>query len=220
MAAGNSSKSSRLVGAAAIVAAALAVYAILQMNAKLGNSEREAKAQAKHVAELSNQLARMQDSMQTQSAEGPRTSTIIVQAPGVAPVAPQGSAATQAPGAAPAPGMTPQEMNDSVEASFVSEGTDPSWSHQATDTARAAIASRLPAGGRVDAVECRSSICRVEATLPNQQAYREYAFPRRRHLDDAWEGPSMVTLLHTESDGAVVSVSYLGRAGSGPLVRD
>jgi hypothetical protein len=221
MAAGSSKQSSRLVGAATIVVAALAVFAIFHMGAKLGETERQAKVEGKRVADLTDRLEVLQAAVEAQRAEGPRTSTIILQAPGAASQAtPAAQAPASAPSASGSPGMAPQEMHDSVEASFVSESTDASWSRQAAGTARTSVTARLPAGGRIDAIECRSSMCRVEATLPDEQSYREYAFSRKPHLDSAWQGPSMITRLRTESDGSVVSVSYLGRDGTGPLVRD
>ncbi len=70
----------------------------------------------------------------------------------------------QATGPAPVPSnqVTSQQRWHRVEQAFAAEVPDPAWHPEAAF--RALFAHTLPAGSALDAIECRSSLCRVETS--------------------------------------------------------
>jgi hypothetical protein len=209
------------VGAAAIVVAALAIYAMALVNAKLSAADRRARAQSQEVTDLAQQVALMQDALRARAADAPGMPVRLVEPAGTAPPPPIKRPDDGAPspvGSSGLPGATPEEVRDSVEAKFLGEGQDPAWSRTAGYRARSTVLRSLPSESRLSGIECRASMCRVETTHPNESAYQQFMRAPMRSLENAWPAPSLVTVLRTEPDGEVVSVMYLAREGSGPLV--
>jgi hypothetical protein len=202
----------------AVVVVAMATGAVCEWArtmAKLDASERAARSEASRIAALEEHLSQMQDTVALQGARAAQAFANPTQnreSPAPATAAPE------APPAPTAPAVSMGDMQDAVESKFVSDKQDVSWSRPAADRARTTILALLPEGSRLDSIDCRASMCRVEVTHPDERSFHQFTLAPSRALDRAWPGSSMVALLRTEPNGEVVSVSYLGREESGPLI--
>jgi hypothetical protein len=212
------------VTAVLVLATATAFVAVSwrrdRAEADLRRRENEAR-----LAELSQQVGDLAEQVRAGRAVPPAPFAAMAQPPEVAsgrPLAqvPRRDLAAPAPGASGAPEPTVAQIRDAVDAKFVADRFDPGWSRDATAKAREDTLAALPAGSRLVGVECRTSMCRVEATHRDMDAYREFMHAGLDAPKQVWDGPRMVTILRTEADGEIVSVAFLGRRGAGPIVDD
>lgn len=128
-------------------------------------------------------------------------------------VSPEGTDGAGAGSAGPAP--SPQEVRDRFEAFFGAENVDPAWNRGAADAVARGIEALLPVGSRLNRVECRGTICRIETGHPDADAFRAYA--QSAFLDrETRVGSSGVfasVLAPPSPGGSVVAVAYLAREG-------
>ena len=97
---------------------------------------------------------------------------------------------------------------------FAAESVDPRWAAEATERAREALGPFIIKGeGHVElqALDCRSSLCRVEIRQDETQAghsVTEQAFihPATR----VWPGP-VTTTSSRDEQGQLVTIAFLGR---------
>jgi hypothetical protein len=118
------------------------------------------------------------------------------------------------PAASPIESYAP--VHDAMEAAFVSEPTDASWSRDARRTMENGVAAHLPEGSRITSVDCRSTLCRVEMTHDNYRRAKEFAngafaSPEGRPWNGAYtSGP----VAKDERTGQITFVAYLTREGA------
>jgi hypothetical protein len=117
----------------------------------------------------------------------------------------------------PTRGQSAEEIKNAIGARFFSEGSDPGWSASTERDVRNQVAAKLPSDARQLGVECRSSLCRVEASVPDKAKFAEYVQSAYLGADGVWSGPTTSTLVHDGRSGDVVAVTYLGRPGAGPI---
>jgi hypothetical protein len=127
------------------------------------------------------------------------------------PVAPSDSA--EPPRAKPTP--TREEMRDGFETLFQSDPYDAGWSQRTTETLTRGIHAVLPPGSRLQRLECRGTLCRVETSHADLEAYRTYtqdAFMGQTRLTT---GAAFGTVLGEPVPGRpVVAVAFLARDGN------
>ncbi|WP_163867181.1 hypothetical protein [Myxococcus eversor] len=124
--------------------------------------------------------------------------------------APDAGDSTEGTSAAPTE-VTPGDVVARLDARFFSEGVDPAWSRDAARRVER-IGTHLPQGARIVALECRSSMCRLEMSHPSQNAFQH--FIHAGLVDDAyaWDGPFMAAITGTpDQAGNVEAVAYLAK---------
>jgi hypothetical protein len=110
-----------------------------------------------------------------------------------------------------------EAYNEAVEAEFASQASNPAWASTTRSDLLAKVDGALPAASSVQSVECRSSVCRLEASFPNEdasQALFEKMFTEQGHF---WKGPAAVASTKTNADGSLTKVLYLAREGASLL---
>ncbi len=98
-----------------------------------------------------------------------------------------------------------------IENAMALERPDPGWSRDAREVIHDAINSEELAGARLLDVDCRASICRVEALheSPESVAHFQHLFPAR--VGELM--PRSTMRVHDEGQGVTRSVVYLAREG-------
>jgi hypothetical protein len=82
-------------------------------------------------------------------------------------------------GGAPATKSTIEEVApilDELEEKFDTEAIDASWSNAAKNTLQHFWLPKLPPGGKLDAVDCRSTACRIESTFESEPQMNEFVY--------------------------------------------
>jgi hypothetical protein len=171
-------------------------------------SKRRAEVQGSDVASLENEVKALKQALAEVAARPDRRIEVPVRVeqpgPGVAQ-----QAATPPMGKQP----TTDELRDSVEAKFVSQSVDPTWSKAAQVQAGDGVTRALPLDSRLLSVECRTSMCRVETSHKDMTSYREFVQHTLMSPDFGWDGPKMATVTKTDSNGGLTTLEYLGRPG-------
>jgi hypothetical protein len=120
----------------------------------------------------------------------------------------------EAPGAKPAPSRG--EVRDGLETIFQSDPYDPAWSQRTTETLTRGVHAVLPPGSRLQRVECRGTLCRIETSHADLEAYTVYT-------KDAFQGPKtrvatggvfQTVVGEPVPDQPVVAVAFLAREGN------
>jgi hypothetical protein len=73
-------------------------------------------------------------------------------------------------------------MRDGLETLFQSDPYDPAWSQRTTETLTRGIHAVLPEGSRLQRLECRGRLCRIETSHADVDGYRAYT-------QGAFQGP-------------------------------
>ena len=89
--------------------------------------------------------------------------------------------------------FTTAEIRDAIDARFYAEGTDRNWRRESESWIQSRVEQSLPNGSHLVAIECRSSICRVETSHKDKDTYRKFARDSLARADFGWKGPGMVT---------------------------
>lgn len=106
-------------------------------------------------------------------------------------------------------------IHQGMEMAFAGERLDPSWARDARRLVDTALSAHLPDGSRLTAVECRSSLCRVETTHESRNDAKEFTSkslsdPASRPWNGSFaSGPTSVDALN----GRVTQIVYLVREG-------
>ena len=95
------------------------------------------------------------------------------------------------------------------------EVTDPAWSESARTGLLEEWQRKLPAGGHVQGVDCRSSMCRAESVLPDTDSYFGYA-QAVLERNDAWIGGKVVMREEDQYTHEVHVIAFFAR-GQKPL---
>jgi hypothetical protein len=127
------------------------------------------------------------------------------------PVATSDSA--EPPRAEPSP--TRGDMREGLETFFQNDRYDPAWSQRTTETLTQGIHAVLPSGSRLQRLECRGTLCRIETSHADLDAYRTYtqdAFMGQTRLTT---GAAFGTVVGEPVPGRpVVAVAFVARDGN------
>jgi hypothetical protein len=131
---------------------------------------------------------------------------------------PKARAASEAPAKDAGNGRswTGQELSDAYAVEFTTEAEDAEWATKARRTATERLKADLPPSSELRAVDCRTSMCRIETSHVDRQSFHEFA---RKAFGDpstgVWNGGSFSGIVSggDESGGPLIVVSYLAREG-------
>lgn len=182
-----------------------------QQQAELEATRRELRevtralgAQQAHLERLTREVARPPASAPDHSLAHPAGS-------------PASSAVVERPTTPVQPGhpvpLSVQEVVDNLEAAVHGEPSDPHWSRQAEDLARARLERTLTTS-RLESVHCGASLCRLETSHPSQEAleqFREQVLMAPEPV--LWNGAAYSSVQGDARAGTLVTVSYLAREG-------
>lgn len=96
-----------------------------------------------------------------------------------------------------------------VESAFEQEPLDPQWSSQAALTVQQALVGDAADSVNVQAIECRSQTCRVEATADNAAALTQWIPGLAERLAETL--PSITANQIQQPNGAATLILYLSR---------
>ena len=136
----------------------------------------------------------------------------------VAAPAPAEPAATSDSAEAPEakPRLTRGELRDGFESFFQNDPHDAAWSQRTTDALTRGVHAVLPTGSRLQRLECRGTLCRIETSHADLDAYHVYTV-------GAFQGPEtrvttsamFQTVVGEPVAGKpVVAVAFLARDGN------
>jgi hypothetical protein len=130
--------------------------------------------------------------------------------------APQRPSVASAPGASESKPPGPAVETDSylrlVAAEFDRDRVDPAWNPSRELNSK--VARLLSHGASVRALECRSSLCRLETSHPSSENYAKFTRDFVRiGGSPVWAGPVVFKLLSRPASGAgsTIAVAYLAR---------
>jgi hypothetical protein len=140
--------------------------------------------------------------------EAPRAAAVSVAEPATAsPAAP----VVEPPRPPP---LQPAELRDRLEGAFLNQPADVRWSDEARRTAETRLPAALPGTSKLQALECRGAMCRIETAHQGVEGYQQFvnaAF--RDSATKLWNGGFFSTVLGDPVDGKLVTVAYLAREG-------
>lgn len=180
--------------------------------------QEELEATRRELREVTRALGEQQAHLERLTREGARPPA---SAPGLTLAHPAGPSAssdgvegptTLTPPAQPVP-LSVQDVVDSLEEAVHGEPSDPQWSRQAEDLARARLERTLTTS-RLESVHCSASLCRLETSHPNQEAleqFREQVLMAPEPV--LWNGAAYSSVQGDARAGTLVTVSYLAREG-------
>jgi hypothetical protein len=114
----------------------------------------------------------------------------------------------------PPPQVTEEERRVFAESAFESEPYDAAWGRASRELLQQSVGSLLGASGRALAVECRSSLCRVDLEHETSDGQQEFLHQFRRSR--VWRGGGMAVRLDPQeppSGGPVRLSMYLAKEG-------
>ena len=138
------------------------------------------------------------------------------EAAAVGPILRRGAPAASRDSSSPSTARTAGAIRDEYQKAFQGEPRDATWADGAQRLAAQRLQAVLPTGSEVRAVECRTSMCRLETSHPDRSRYE--AFMRSAFLGGApalWNAPEFSAPL-ASLDAAhepLLIVSYLAREG-------
>src|SRR6185312_7924965 len=173
------------------------------------------RARQREIDQLRDTVNALQD-RPAAPAPAPTIVTNVIAAPATAP-APSASQASADPApaapAAPAPQRTNQEIMDHYEISFTEQNADAAWAPGARHLAEQRLKATMPDGSEVRAIDCRTSLCRIETSHADMAHYQQFV---RSALFDpttsVWNAATYSSLVE-DRDGHLVVVSYVSREG-------
>ena len=100
-----------------------------------------------------------------------------------------------------------------LDRAFTSENSDARWSGTTANEVARALPAALPKGSNITAVNCKSSMCRLETTHESVESFREFntsAFARAGQT--IWKG-GVYSAVREQSTRGVVALTYLAKEG-------
>jgi hypothetical protein len=123
------------------------------------------------------------------------------------------ASAAIAPPKAPPVDMT--EMREQLEESFTKQRTDARWTDEARRTAETRLSVILPETSKLQALECRTSMCRIETVHQGLESYRQFVQDAFMNPETKlWNGGFFLIQLADPVDGKLVTIAYLARDGA------
>ncbi len=130
------------------------------------------------------------------------------------------SSPTNALAAAQAAGQQPmdsarreEEIRNRMDAKFAAEQRDAQWGTSTAAGLRQDFTTHLPKNARMDDLDCRQTLCKVETTFQDMTSYREFVSTKLMGGPVKWDGQGLASVRRTERNGEVVVVTYLTRPG-------
>lgn len=124
-------------------------------------------------------------------------------------------AAAVEPPADPTPSkvaLSDEEMRARLSNKFNGEPRDPAWGRPALSLLDGHIRAGLPAGSHITSIECRRTMCRVEAQHKDLEVYQRFVNEALLFPQGGWKGPVMTQIVNPGSE-QVASIAYLLREG-------
>lgn len=119
----------------------------------------------------------------------------------------------EAPPSLEASKVKEQESAARIASRFESETIDSAWRSEATPLLARQFGARTPSGSRLTSIECRSSMCRVEAVHDSFDAYSEFTRAAITAPDAEWQGSFVAHVVGDPYAGQVRSRAYMVRPG-------
>jgi hypothetical protein len=110
-----------------------------------------------------------------------------------------------------ASGPDEQEITRRLERRFEDEKPDPSWSKASQRLVTEHVHRGVPPESKVQAIECRRTMCRVESQHPTFEVYKKFVDDALLFPDGGWDGPVMISITSRHPD--VKAIGYLFREG-------
>jgi hypothetical protein len=109
-----------------------------------------------------------------------------------------------------------EQVRDGLEAFFHAEAVDSTWSQATADKLTRGIQGALRPGSRLQRVECRQTLCRIETSHPDIAEFRAYVHDTYLGHDiDIPSGGTFVGVLGEPTAGSpVVAVAYMAGKGN------
>jgi hypothetical protein len=112
-----------------------------------------------------------------------------------------------------APAVTYEESQRRVLKAFAGEAVDGSWSEQAGRELEAIARGHLPDGSRLDSIECRATMCRVEVAHRHSDSHLSFLMDGFR----GWRGSIFVAGEKQERGERVVTYIAARRGTEPPI---
>jgi hypothetical protein len=171
--------------------------------------------QESELAELQGKLAALSTSARTLRTElAARRQMPQPAAASAAPRIAEQPAPAEDPSHAGPPPLDVIETRDQLEASFLRQHGDVRWSGEAQRTAATRLSAILPETSKLQSLECRASMCRIETAHQGLESYQ--LFVRNAFMNPEtklWNGGFFTMQLDDPVNGKLVTVSYLARDG-------
>jgi hypothetical protein len=144
----------------------------------------------------------------------PRLETVSPRPSVAAPAIERTSEPTDAPAGKPA--RTAAEVRDGFELVFQAEPVDLAWSQRTAEALTRGVQAVLPVGSRLQHVECRGTLCRIETSHGDLAAYHSYVLGAFQDRDTRVTTSAMyATLIGEPAPGKpVASVAFVARDGN------
>src|SRR5262249_53529512 len=101
-----------------------------------------------------------------------------------------------------------------LQKQFLQQAPDVSWASQATGDLYTGLGPLLNERLSPTAIECRSSLCRVELTHQDELAYTHFADAFSHAKSHIWKGPGFFSKRDEPPRGAWIMVMFLAREGT------
>jgi hypothetical protein len=126
---------------------------------------------------------------------------------------PQAGSADQQDQAGPPPDPTPKEVVRHVDSQFFAEPGDTPWGRWATAQAATALPAVLPPGSSLGKIECRETLCRIEARHADLASFQKFSRALvRGEAKGLWNAP-MTSLVIAQSADALQAITFVAREG-------
>jgi hypothetical protein len=171
------------------------------------------------LAGLEQSLVETRDKLDATSRQRESTESRELRAPLAVPLLVPSSAPTQKIPAEPpqqvqtsAPEITSEEIREHIETVFYAEAESPDWSINARRQAHEKLTKLLPVSANLRALDCRSSMCRIETEHANDEDAREFilgAFVSRETA--LWNAGFFSTEIGMTANDRHIRLSYMAR---------
>jgi hypothetical protein len=107
-----------------------------------------------------------------------------------------------------------EATRNALDAVFAAEPEDPAWARAARLTASRALSAALPSSSRIESLECKESLCRIESSHASFDASQEFVRDGFLSLEQRpWDGDFVTGLAEEPRGGRVRTVTFLMRPG-------
>ena len=177
--------------------------------------------QERRIAELRNQLIALAQSEELDRRVAPRLMALVsgstdnaATPPATATAGPFTSDAGISAAAieAKTPEMAMAEAHERLEIAFTEDRLDPEWASTAQRIANSKLPEVLPKGSAIRSVECRSSICRLETSHRDREAYWAFLHAAIMNSNVLWNAATYSTPLNDDPNENFM-VTYIAREG-------
>ncbi|MGK3984784.1 hypothetical protein WME99_17190 [Sorangium sp. So ce136] len=107
-----------------------------------------------------------------------------------------------------------EDAQDRVERVFLEEAPDPGWAREAERTLEERLAAALPRSSAIHSVECRASLCRVEAAHRDPtDGGKLFGDAFKNPESKGWNADVFSAPPHADERGNTIVVMYIAREG-------